>query len=47
MPTASSRAERSTDREESARRLALADQVLARFRPHVLLTYGAIQRALS
>ena len=40
MPTASSRAERSPDMQESARFLDLADQVLERFRPHVLLTYG-------
>ena len=39
-PTASSRAERSPDMQESARFLDLADQVLERFRPHVLLTYG-------
>lgn len=40
MPTASSRAERAPDRAESARWLDLAGQVLDRFRPHVLLTYG-------
>jgi glycosyltransferase involved in cell wall biosynthesis len=40
MPTASSRAERSPDMQESASFLDLADQVLERFRPHVLLTYG-------
>jgi hypothetical protein len=40
MPTASSRAGRSPDMRESASFLDLADQVLERFRPHVLLTYG-------
>jgi hypothetical protein len=40
MPTASSRAERSPDMRDSACFLDLADQVLERFRPHVLLTYG-------
>src|SRR5438067_11140457 len=39
-PTASSRAERSPDMQESARFLNLADQVLERFRPHMLLTFG-------
>src|SRR4051794_25342907 len=40
MPTASSRAERSPDLQESACFLALTEQVLDRFRPHLLLTYG-------
>ena len=40
LPTASSRLERSPDRAESAAFLDLAAQVLERFRPHVLLTYG-------
>jgi glycosyltransferase involved in cell wall biosynthesis len=40
MPTASSRAERSPDMRESACFLNLADQVLDRFRPDILLTYG-------
>jgi hypothetical protein len=40
MPTASSRAERSPNMQESERFLDLADQVLDRFRPHVLLTCG-------
>jgi hypothetical protein len=42
MSTAFSRAERSPDMQESARFLGLADQVLERFRPHVLLTYAVI-----
>lgn len=40
LPTASSRAERAPSREEAARLLDLADQILERFRPAVLLTYG-------
>jgi hypothetical protein len=40
MPTASSRAECSPDMRESALSLDLADQVLERFRPHLMLTYG-------
>ena len=40
MPTASSRAERSLNMQESACFLNLADQVLDRFRSDVLLTYG-------
>ncbi|MFI5460632.1 MAG: glycosyltransferase [Isosphaerales bacterium] len=40
FPTASSRAERSPSREEGALFLDLADQVLERFAPQVLLTYG-------
>ncbi|QEH32073.1 GDP-mannose-dependent alpha-(1-2)-phosphatidylinositol mannosyltransferase [Aquisphaera giovannonii] len=40
LPTRSSRAERSPDREESAVFLDLATQVLERFRPDALLTYG-------
>lgn len=40
LPTASSRAERAPDLAESRAFLDLAGQVLARFRPQVLLTYG-------
>lgn len=40
LPTASSRAERAPTREEGAAFLDLADQVLDRFKPEVLLTYG-------
>lgn len=40
MPTASSRADRAPDRDESAAWIDLATQALDRFRPHVLLTYG-------
>jgi glycosyltransferase involved in cell wall biosynthesis len=40
MPTASSRAERGPTLEESRSFLAMANQVLDRFRPQVLLTYG-------
>src|SRR4029079_15243978 len=40
IPTASSRAERSPAMQESARFPDQADQVLERFRPHVLLIYG-------
>ncbi|WP_165225545.1 hypothetical protein [Aquisphaera insulae] len=40
LATRSSRAERSPDREESASFLELATQVLDRFRPDALLTYG-------
>jgi glycosyltransferase involved in cell wall biosynthesis len=40
FPTASSRAERAPSREEGALFLDLADQVLERFAPRVLLTYG-------
>src|SRR4051794_37157852 len=40
MPTASSRPERSPDPREAAVFLDLADLVLDRFRPQVLLTYG-------
>jgi hypothetical protein len=40
MPTASSRAERSPNVQESACFLNLTDQVLDRLRPDVLLTYG-------
>jgi hypothetical protein len=47
MPTASSRAERSPDREESARFLALADQDPGRLRPHVLLTSGGHPASLE
>ena len=40
MPTTSSRAERSPDRREAEVFLEMVDQVLDRFRPDVLLTYG-------
>ena len=40
LPTASSRPERSPDPREAAVFLELADLVLDRFRPQVLLTYG-------
>ena len=40
LPTASSRAERSPDLREGTVFLELADQVLDRFQPDVLLTYG-------
>ena len=40
MPTASSRADRSPDRREAEVFLEMVDQVLDRFRPDVLLTYG-------
>jgi glycosyltransferase involved in cell wall biosynthesis len=40
MPTLSSRADHSPTREESQVFLNLADQVLRRFRPEVVLTYG-------
>lgn len=40
LPTASSRPGRAPDLAESGRLLGLADRVLARFRPQVLLTYG-------
>jgi glycosyltransferase involved in cell wall biosynthesis len=40
MPTSSSRGERAPDQTESRRFLDLADQVLVRFRPQVVLTYG-------
>ena len=40
LPTASSRADRAPSIEESRAFLDLADQVLDRFRPQVLLTYG-------
>lgn len=40
LPTASSRAERAPDPREGAAFLDLAGQVLERFRPDVLLTYG-------
>jgi hypothetical protein len=47
MATASSRAERSADCGGFARFLALADQVLMRFLPHVLLTYGGHPASLE
>ena len=40
MPTASSRADRSPDRREAEVFLEIVDQVLDRFRPDVLLSYG-------
>jgi glycosyltransferase involved in cell wall biosynthesis len=40
LPTASSRAERAPNQAESTRFLALAEELLANFRPDVLLTYG-------
>ena len=40
LPTAYSRAERAPSPREAALFLDLADQVLDRFRPEVLLTYG-------
>ena len=40
LPTAFSRAERAPSAREAALFLDLADQVLARFRPEILLTYG-------
>ena len=40
LPTASSRADRSPDRREGTVILDLADQVLDRFQPDVLFTYG-------
>jgi len=40
MPTSSSRSDQAPAREESAAWLDLAAQVLDRFRPHILLTYG-------
>jgi Glycosyl transferase 4-like domain len=46
-PTASSRAERSPDTREAAIFLDLADQVLDRFRPDVLLTYGGHPASLE
>ena len=46
MPTASSWAERSPDQREGVF-LNLAEQVLERFRPDVLLTYGGHPAAWS
>jgi glycosyltransferase involved in cell wall biosynthesis len=40
LPTASSRADRAPNRTEGQAFLDLADQVLARFQPQVVLTYG-------
>jgi glycosyltransferase involved in cell wall biosynthesis len=40
VPTASSRADRAPSEAEAALLLDLADQILGRFRPHVLWTYG-------
>ncbi|WP_165236141.1 glycosyltransferase, partial [Aquisphaera insulae] len=47
LATRSSRAERSPDREESASFLELATQVLDRFRPDALLTYGGHPASLE
>ena len=47
MPTASSRAERSPDRQEGEIFLNLGEQVLDRFRPDVLLTYGGHPASLE
>jgi glycosyltransferase involved in cell wall biosynthesis len=47
VPTRSSRAEHSPDPRESARFLDLADQVLDRFQPDVLLTYGGHPASLE
>jgi hypothetical protein len=47
LPTGSGRAERSPDPRESAQFLDLADQVLERFRPEVLLTYGGHPASLE
>lgn len=47
LPTASSRAERSPDRCETETFLDLAEQVLDRFRPDVLLTYGGHPASLE
>ncbi len=47
MPTASSHMGRSPSREESERFLNLADQVLDRFQPQVLLTYGGHPASLA
>jgi hypothetical protein len=47
LPTASTRAERAPDMRESALFLDLADQVLERFRPDVLLTYGGYPASLE
>ena len=40
LPTASSRAEQAPSPREAAMFLDLAEQVLDRFRPEILLTYG-------
>jgi hypothetical protein len=47
LPTASSRADRSPDPRESGVFLDLADQVLERFRPDVLPTYGGNPASLE
>jgi glycosyltransferase involved in cell wall biosynthesis len=47
LPTRSSRGERSPDREESAAFQDLAGQVLERYRPDVLLTYGGHPASLE
>ncbi len=47
MPTGSSRAERSPDRQEADVFLQLAGQVFDRFRPDVLLTYGGHPASLD
>ena len=46
-PTASSRAERSPDQREGTVFLELADPVLDRFRPDVILTYGGHPASLE
>ncbi len=47
MPTASSHAERSPDRQEADVFLELAEQVFNRFRPDVLQTYGGQPASLK
>ena len=47
MPTASSRYEAALDRAAASAYLDLTGQVLARFRPHVLLTYGGHPTSLE
>ena len=47
MPTSSSRADRAPDRDEGGRWLDLGEQVLDRFNPHVVLTYGGHPASLE
>ncbi len=47
MPTSSSRADRAPTLDEGRAFFELADQVLARFRPQVLLTYGGHPASLE
>lgn len=47
LPTASSRADRSPDRDEGGRWLDLGEQILDRFRPDVVLTYGGHPASLE